>query len=187
MTENQGSFYADFNEAEFTPPVQELEVSPTEAGQQAAEKTLAELRSRSFAGRHPELGKMIRCQTCGRRHRTVQELKTHGTDGVKKQSKFVGTVACVQQFATGRYDLRDPKPLLIASQTTAKGVFGAAQFKGKRIKSHPSKIKLQFIELVRSFTPDEYTQEDLKKARAKARRILAEKLGFDFLAPKAGK
>lgn len=182
MTED---YYADFSDAPQVVP--ELEVVPTEAGQQAATKTLAEIRSRSFSARHPELGKMIKCQMCGRRHRAVQQLKTHGADGVTKQSKFVGIIACVQQFATGRYDLRDPKPLLIASQTTAKGVLGAAQFNKKRLRPHPSKVKLQFIELVRSFTPDEYTQEDLKKARAKARRILAKRLGFDSLAPKAGK
>jgi hypothetical protein len=36
--------------------------------QEAVDKATKALRSRSYSGRHPELGKMIKCAACGRRH-----------------------------------------------------------------------------------------------------------------------
>src|SRR6267142_6448767 len=65
--------------------------------QKAAAKAIKEIHARSFSGRYPELGKMIKCSVCNRRHRA--------------------SVVHEQKFATGRYDLRDPKPLLIAGKT----------------------------------------------------------------------
>lgn len=81
----------------------ELEPVQTPESKAASDQALAEIKNRSFSGRHPELGKMIKCQVCGLRHRKNERV-------------------CKQKFATGRYDLRDPKPLLIAGQTpeTAK-------------------------------------------------------------------
>lgn len=38
------------------------------------ENALLEIRGRSFSGRHPELGKMIKCQVCGTRHRKNERL-----------------------------------------------------------------------------------------------------------------
>jgi hypothetical protein len=40
-----------------------------------ADIALKEIRSRSFSGRHPELGKMIKCQICGTRHRSSKICK----------------------------------------------------------------------------------------------------------------
>ena len=37
--------------------------------EQAAELALKAIQSRSFIDRHPELGKMVKCHMCGRRHR----------------------------------------------------------------------------------------------------------------------
>lgn len=48
----------------------EVVEKPTPEGVAAAEKTLKQLRQRSFSERHPELGKMINCQVCQLRHRT---------------------------------------------------------------------------------------------------------------------
>ena len=36
---------------------------------EAVEKALTAIQLRSFAGRHPELGKMVKCQVCNKRHR----------------------------------------------------------------------------------------------------------------------
>jgi|SRR5579859_849618 len=152
----------------------ELEFVPSPESAEVAEKALAEVRSRSFSGRHPELGKMINCPVCSRRHRSF--------------------IVCEQKFTTGRYDLRDPKPLLIAGVTPetetvvesrkVRAVFGARLFAKKRLHPHPNKRALRFIEIVRWLTPDEYTQEDLAQAKKRAARILAKEFGRrGFLPP----
>lgn len=100
-------------------------------GQQVIADALEAIRNRSFSGRHPELGKMINCPHCDLRHRENERK-------------------CEQRFATGRYDLRDPKPLLIAGQTpetsslkgvTARSVLGAAFFSRRRIRPHSNRRK----------------------------------------------
>lgn len=55
---------------------------PTEAGQKAAEDALKSIKERSFAGRNPQLGKMINCQYCGMRHRENDTL-------LKCEQKFI--------------------------------------------------------------------------------------------------
>jgi hypothetical protein len=40
---------------------------------QAIAKFREALPERSFSGRHPELGRMINCKVCGRRHRAIPE------------------------------------------------------------------------------------------------------------------
>jgi hypothetical protein len=141
----------------------ELEPKPTETGTQAAAETLAAIRQRSFSGRHPELGKMVKCQVCSRRHR----------EQITK---------CVQVFSK---DAQNNERSLARVRQTVKTVFGAAQFKGKRLRPPLSKRANQFVELVRQFLPDEYTQEDMRKARTRARFILVEKYGrFGFMEPK---
>jgi hypothetical protein len=153
----------------------ELEVVPTQEGQDAAAKALQAIRNRSFSGRHPELGKMKNCQLCYLRHRENDN-------------------PCVQKFATGRYDMRDTKPLLIAGETPetapafyhtkVKILLGRAVFNKRRHFPHHNYRTLQFLELVRTLLPDEYTQEDLVRVRAKAKRVLAEKFGrHGFLPP----
>jgi hypothetical protein len=140
-----------------------LEAVPTEAGQRAAEEALATIRERSFSGRHPELGKMINCQVCHVRHRENERK-------------------CVQIFTK---DAEGNERSLARTRQTIKTVLGAAQFKGKRLRPPLNKRANEFVELVRSFLPDEYTQEDMRKARTRARFILAEKHGrFGFLEPK---
>jgi hypothetical protein len=149
-------------------------LKPTEAGVQAADDAVKAIKGKSFSGRHPELGKMIKCQVCRTRHRSAK--------------------VCTQKFAQGRYDLRDPKPLLIAGETAEtrpvppktgiKVVLGAQVFKGKRIKPHFNKRANEFIQLVYTLVPDEYTHEELEKARNKAKRILAAKYGrHGYLPP----
>lgn len=158
----------------FRNPEPELEAKPTTAGVIAAELVLQDIYGRSFSERHPELGKMRTCPHCHTRNRENVHI-------------------CTQKFATGRYDLRDPKPLLIAGETPEtepfphhtkiKIVLGRVAFQKKRHNPHHNYRALQFIEMVRILTPDEYTQEDLKKARVRAKRILAEKFGRHGFLP----
>jgi hypothetical protein len=153
-----------------------MESVPTAEGQEAAAKALDVIRARSFQGRNPDLGKMFKCQICKLRHRGEQ---------------------CEQKFATGRYDTRDPKPLLIAGETPEtepfphhtkiKIILGRAAFAKKRHQPHLNYRTLQFVELVRALTPDEYTQEDLTEARRIARRALAKKYGRHGYLPYLGK
>ena len=77
----------------------------------AIAKLREDIADRSFSGRHPELGKMIKCQICGLRHRS--------------------SIVCKQRFALRE----DGEPVGLAAQTR-KGVFGAAQFAKKRVHPH---------------------------------------------------
>lgn len=157
----------EFCEHNPAPPTVELEAVPTEQGIAAATQVLTEIRERSFSGRHPELGKMISCQVCNTRHRQNERK-------------------CIQVFTTvvdrGPYEEVVPER---RTPQTLKGVLGAAQFKGKRLRPPLNKRANQFVELVRSFLPNEYTAEELKKARTKAKFILVQKHGrHGFMDPK---
>ena len=141
---------------EFEPP------KPTPGGLAASMAALEKIKRRSFSERNPELGKMIKCQICQKRHRS--------------------SIKCVQVFATKWWeeDLETGvvEPIFAsADQNTRFGVVGHAAFKGKRLHPHPNRRNLQLIEAVRALLPDEYDDSDLKKARARARRLLANKLG----------
>jgi hypothetical protein len=46
-------------------PLEFSEVAMT-SSEEAAFQAIQAIRSRSFSGRHPELGKMLKCQVCGR-------------------------------------------------------------------------------------------------------------------------
>jgi hypothetical protein len=151
----------------------------------AVTDALAAIKQRSYSGRNPQLGKMIKCQVCKTRHRENERK-------------------CVQVFATGRYDLREPKPLLIAGQTpeTAPDItveaeigrknvriaVGSAVFNGKRKNPHVSRRKLQFVNVVHLLIEDGWTQEELVKARKIATQILVKRWGrYHFLESLADK
>jgi hypothetical protein len=114
MSEN----YADFSDAQPT----ETAPLPTEAGQDAAAKALAEIRSRSFAGRHPELGRMINCQFCSLRHRE-NERKCSQTFAKTEEGVVYG-------------ELTPPEGL---TKLTARQVLGAQRFAKKRINPHSNR------------------------------------------------
>ncbi len=92
---------------------------------EAVAKALEAIKQKSFAERHPELGKMINCPVCLRRHR--------------------GAV-CAPKYAQGRLGSMTEGIDLIAAQNTAKGVMGAARFAKKRFHPHPSKKGLQLVQ-----------------------------------------
>src|SRR5690349_5834443 len=85
-------------------------------------------RERTFSGRNPQLGKMINCAICDRRHREYPACKliyaTHDKQGNVYQEIFDG-------------DNWVPMAMQ-ASNETHKGVLGAAAFKRKRINPHHS-------------------------------------------------
>lgn len=155
------------------PEVEKIEFEDPKASigaQIASILALDLLKSRSFSERHPELGKMIKCQVCQTRHRSSQ----------KCQQKFV-YLYTEQDLETGK-----ETDVFAEAGKTRFGVVGRAAFKGRRLKPHPNKRMLQFIELVRNLLPDEYTEEDMTRARKKATRMLIKKFGrFGFLPRKS--
>lgn len=151
------------------PEVEKLEFKELEPVVKAAiEKFHEERRHKTFSERHPELGRMINCQVCSRRHRE--------------------SIKCVQNFKY-LYTLEDTetgeKTDVFATATphgekpTYRQMIGAAVFKGKRRRPHPNAKNLQLIERTHQlygnfeFDPkSEQDQADLKTARTQANREL---------------
>ncbi len=164
-------------------PDPNLELKPvSQEVADAVNAALEDISGRSFSARHPELGKMKKCQVCRFRHR----------EAVKCQQRFV-ELYIEEDLETGEKKtiyataMQEPGTILPHQhsdrQPTIKQIVGA-NFKGRRLKPHPNKRNLQFIEQVRILVPDEFDENDLKKAQAKARRILSKKLGrHGFLPP----
>ena len=135
---------------------------------------LAAIRSRSFSGRNPQLGKMINCPICRLRHR-----KTNIVGGK--------VVKCEARYAPHRFvdgDKIVEGASMMASQETAKGVLGARFFAKKRFHPHPSKKKLQLVQRTQQiFTqfkiyitdPIECMKESRKEA---ARQLKYERAGI---------
>jgi hypothetical protein len=88
----------------------------------AAEKAI---RSRSFADRNPQLGKMINCPVCDRRHR--------------------GSI-CTPQYATVTYELTN------GEEETVE-LFASPTKKKPQKLVHPSKYKLQLVQLTQRLFP----------------------------------
>ena len=117
---------------------------------EAVAKALQAIRNRSYAGRHPELGKMVNCPVCDRRHR--------------------GSI-CAPIYAVGRYAL-EKKPLL-ASQETYRGVYGAHSVAKKRFNPHPNVRGLKLLARTRDLFPSFFLNITNPKACMKAARAEA--------------
>lgn len=109
--------------------------------QEAVAEFESEREAKSFSGRHPELGKMVNCGVCGRRHRSAH--------------------VCVPVYA--RQKIYDPETgqdtlggELVASDKTVKGVYGAARVKGRRILRHRNATGLQVLERADRLYREEY-------------------------------
>jgi len=133
---------------------------------EAASSALDSIASRSFSGRHPELGKMIKCQVCGRRHRDSQKCIQAFTTKWFEEDLETGIIESI--FATAAP--HDQKP-------TKRQVAGAAAFEGKRLKPRLNSKDLRVVERTREiffklgFTEDvepEIFQKNLKIAREAA-------------------
>lgn len=67
--------YADFSNEMLTEPVKFEPPIVAQEVADAVQQALVDIRGRSFSGRHPELGKMIKCPVCGLRHRAAQKCE----------------------------------------------------------------------------------------------------------------
>jgi hypothetical protein len=163
---------------------EELELKPpSQEAVDAVNAALEDISGRSFSARHPELGKMINCKICTRRHRASIKCKQTFVELYIEEDLETGDKKTI--YATA---MQEPGIILphqrSRHQPTIKQIVGAQNFKGRRRKPHPNKRNLQLIEQVRILLPDEYDDNDMKKARTRARRILSKKLGrHGFLPP----
>lgn len=151
------------NEQNNEAPEKAVPFNVSEELQKAIDATLTDIRDRSFSGRHPELGRMINCYVCGRRHRGKQCEPHYKLSSIEEE---VDTGKQTEVFA-------------LAAQNTRKGVFGAKGYAKQRLRPHLNKRKLQFIEHVRQlfgndvFDPEsEEFKEALKRAKILAGRQL---------------
>lgn len=147
--------------------------------QAAADAALAAIQLRTSSERNP-FGKMINCPHCGLRHREVG-ITTYSKPhkGVVEQI----TTKCVQKFTNriGDFELlkeqtdADGNVTLVPDYRTAHvegtrptiaQIIGRKSVAGKRIKMHPSKMKLRFIEETRKAFDDlkfDINEEDKEK------------------------
>jgi hypothetical protein len=149
--------------------------------QKAINAVLFEIADRPFSGRHPELGKMVNCQFCDSRHRKNER---------QCEQVFTYTIGDYEYFR------EDDKGELVPDYRTAtrpdekptRGqVMGRASFARKRLKPHPSKMKLLFIQKTREvFSQLEFSlddkaanfQENLQRCRVLAARDIRREREF---------
>jgi hypothetical protein len=171
-------------------PVEEVAPEPfvvSEALQAALNDAHKVIQGRTFADRHPELGKMFKCQVCGTRHRKNE-----------RKCEQVFTYAVKDKEGRLYQQLREANGQLVPNYRTAvrpdenptkKQIVGRAAFAKKRFHPHPSRIKLQFIERTRQVFEEmgfplerrekeeikdfkETFQKNLQRARVEAARRL---------------
>lgn len=151
-------------------PVGPGQSASTPMGPGVAE-ALQEVRSRSFSGRRRELGKMIKCRVCGRRHRKnervcIEKVLTPTKPGKKQAPLLLRGVTHSGSPLVYSQPAGEANPL--------KHILGAAHFAKKRLNKHPSKRQFALIRLVRklvSAIPDA-TPEDIEDAKELAKEIL---------------
>lgn len=152
---------------EYAPLIPEIAPTPfniSEEVQKAVNAALNSIEGRSFADRRPELGKMINCRVCGRRHRTVDSTYNRKKkSGIKIVGNVLGKCEQVFTYRTGDYELyrKNEKGELVPDYRTAirpeekqtrnqlHGSPRASNFSKPRFNPHPSKIKLLFVQRVR--------------------------------------
>lgn len=127
-------------------PVQEVQPEPfvvspeLQVALDFAEKTI---QGRTFADRHPELGKMVNCRVCGTRHRLNER---------KCAQVFTYTIGDYEYFRENEKGELVPDyctAIRPNEKPTQKQMMGQATFAKKRFHPHPSRVKLQFIERTR--------------------------------------
>ena len=89
----------------------------------AADAFFSERESKSYSARHPELGRMINCWVCDKRHRSSR--------------------VCVPAYGRVAGEINDKDEVVIVTKRQRDG---AAAYKGKRILRHRNKWGLQVIE-----------------------------------------
>ena len=147
----------DFTGAELNTP----QVPGESTVSDAIAKYRKEHAEKSFSQRHPELGKMVNCQFCSRRHRS----------SIVCQQVFTTVVNCGPNEKTVEPRLA-PK--------TRRGVNGAQAFAKKRINPHFSNKRLELVQLTQDLFPKyfpriEEPEKAMKAARGEAQAILSRK------------
>jgi hypothetical protein len=120
-------------------------------------------REKSFSERNPALGKMINCQFCDRRHRSV--------------------IQCEQKFALDENEAPRTGANIPGQypHQTRRGALGVMDnTKGKRVLPHHSHKLLQLVQLTQDMFPAEQPfwptpVEAMRRARTLAGRILRKK------------
>lgn len=137
MTEEQNvNPEAPFVPTEVTDtPEMEFRSSPEALA--AAEEAISDIKSRSFSGRHPELGKMIKCQVCKLRHRGKQ------CEQIFKQ------LWVDEDLETGELSIQYATVPLPGQNATPRAILGAQHFAKKRMKQRPNATGNQVVELTR--------------------------------------
>lgn len=150
------------NDEQQPQPLEQEETKPTPEGLNAAARALEEIRRRSFSGRHPELGKMIKCQVCGLRHREIIKCEPRYKELYIEEDLETGELT--QVFA------KLPIP---GTKQTLKQFIGARQFKGKRRHQRPTHSQQQIVELTRKVFPSFDGVFDDPHAQMRAARKVA--------------
>lgn len=169
----------------------------------AAKNAVASIEARPSSQRHP-MGKMVKCPICLRRHREFGEttfVEKFDPTGKKTVTVEQITTRCVQKFTSTYGNPRDGYQLLKevedaegntqlvpalrtfgedGTRPTIAQIVGRKVVAGKRIKVHPSKMKLLFIEKTREAFADlkfdiEETDKEKHSKNLQAARELAAK------------
>lgn len=183
-----GSFYAPVHDvSDVTDP--EFKTSPEVVA--AADAALGDIKDRSFSGRHAELGKMINCPVCKRRHRAVDAVYREHFDESGKKTVTVLSLAsgCKQVFKqmwvdedldTGELSIQYATVPLPGQgkkgrQLGPKSIVGAAYFAKKRKNRHPNQTGLQIVEITRRLmqyvNKEHFTNEQSQMLEAKRMAI----------------
>lgn len=149
-----------------------------------------EIRGRSFSGRRPELGKMIKCQVHGFRHREFEF-------GLKCEQKFTNRIGDYELLRE-EVDQQTGEIKLVPayrtaqqpdSQPTKRQVVGAAAFARKRVTPRYSPLARLLVYRTREIfesrgfsleTKTEEETEEFKKNLRNAKNIAARELGKRF-------
>jgi hypothetical protein len=139
----------------------------------AVDKALASIGNLSYSERHPELGRMKKCYVCGTRHRENEK---------KCEQVFTYTIHDYEYFRENDKGelVPDYRTCMRPDERATRGqVMGRQSFAKKRLKPHPSRIKLILIEKTRAifsylgFSLDDKAadfQENLQRCRVLAAR-----------------
>jgi hypothetical protein len=160
-------------------PTMHVNPETTPFAERAVSNALHKIHNRSFSDRHPELGKMINCVHCDLRHReserNCQQQFAHRWIVVDGEKVYTD-----EQLIAGK----TPETETVLIEKKLRLFVGAKPFKGKRKNPPLNKRQNLFVQLVHSLVPNEYTQEDLRKARTQAKFILARDYGrHGFMKP----
>jgi hypothetical protein len=157
--------------------VEELEVVPASPEAiAAANAALENIADRPFAKRHPELGKMVKCQFCNSRHRQNDNSRSDGPCKQTFKQMWVD-----EDPDTGKLEIQYATVPLPGQNPTAKAVLGAAAFHKKRKTPRPNHYGLELVQLTRKIfariNPERFPEEAGRMLEAKriARNTIANK------------